>query len=310
MTIISASYKTDIPAFYGDWFRARRIAGSCEVRNAWNGKAFQVSLRDEDCSGFIFWTRNAKPFHPELERTARTHPFVVQYTITGYPRSLERSVVAADAGIADIREISVLYGGRSVVWRYDPVMITNATPVTWHIENFTRIAGALAGSVDEVVVSFAQIYRKTRRNLDRAAHETGNAWIDPEDGAKRDLLAQLNEIARQSGLALSLCAQPALEDGLTAARCIDATRLDNVAHFMGHAAVTERTPARTKAARPGCLCAQSRDIGGYETYPHRCVYCYAVGNPDKAKQAHKAHDRNAVMLGTETTSPKPEKLPA
>ncbi|MBT6310123.1 MAG: DUF1848 domain-containing protein [Rhodospirillaceae bacterium] len=310
MTIISASYKTDIPAFYGDWFRARRIAGSCEVRNAWSGKTFKVSLRDEDCSGFIFWTRNAKPFRPELDRTARTHPFVVQYTVTGYPRSLERSVAAADAGIEDIRDISVHYGGKSVVWRYDPVVITDATPAAWHIENFTRIAGALMGSVDEVVVSFAQIYRKTRRNLDRAAHETANAWVDPEDGAKRDLLARLDEIARQSGLALSLCAQPALEDGLTAARCIDATRLDRVAESLGHAPVTGSIPASNKAPRAGCLCAQSRDIGSYETCPHGCVYCYAVGDPDKAKQAHKAHDRNAAMLGTETTSPEPEKLPA
>lgn len=77
MTIISASYKTDIPAFFGDWFRARRIAGSCEVRNAWNGKTFRVSLRDADCSGFVFWTRNAAPFAAELARTAETRPFVV-----------------------------------------------------------------------------------------------------------------------------------------------------------------------------------------------------------------------------------------
>tara|TARA_R110002110_G_scaffold415612_6_gene652028 strand:- start:48593 stop:49525 length:933 start_codon:yes stop_codon:yes gene_type:complete len=310
MTIISASYKTDIPAFYGDWFRARRMAGSCEVRNAWNGKTFRVSLRDEDCSGFIFWTRNAKPFHTELARTALTRPFVVQYTVTGYPRSLERSVVAADAGIADIRTISGLYGGKSVVWRYDPVLITHATPAAWHLENFTRIAGALAGSVDSVVVSFAQIYRKTRRNLDHAAGETGNAWTDPEDNAKRDLLARLNEIAPQSGLALSLCAQPALGDGLIAARCIDAARLDAVAHSMGHAPVTGSIPARNKAPRAGCLCVQSRDIGSYETCPHGCVYCYAVGRPDKARQAHKTHDRNATMLGIQTASPEPEKSPA
>jgi len=308
MTIISASYKTDIPAFYGDWFRARRMAGSCAVRNAWNGKTFQVSLRDEDCSGFIFWTRNAKPFHSELDRTARTHPFMVQYTVTGYPRSLERSVVAADAGIADIRAISGLYGEKSVVWRYDPVVITDATPAAWHIENFARIAGALADSVDEVVVSFARIYRKTRRNLDRAAHETGNAWTDPGDDAKRDLLARLNEIAQQSGLTLSLCAQPALEDGLIAARCIDAARLDAVARAMGHAPVTGRIPASNRAPRAGCLCAHSRDIGSYETCPHGCVYCYAVGNPDRAKQTHKAHDRNTAMLGAETASREPEKF--
>lgn len=310
MTIISASYKTDIPAFYGEWFRARRMAGSCEVRNAWNGKTFRVSLRDEDCSGFVFWTRNAKPFLAELHRTAQTHPFVVQYTVTGYPRSLERSVVPASAAISNIRDISNHYGSKSIVWRYDPLVITDATPPAWHIDNFTRLAGALAGSVDEVVVSFAQIYRKTRRSLDRATRETGNAWRDPDDAAKRKLLARLNEIARQSGLTLSLCAQPALatdqEGGLTAARCIDAARLDSVAKSMGHASVS----APTKGARPGCLCSESRDIGGYETCPHGCVYCYAVGNPDKVRQTHKAHDPNAAMLGTETTPRLTEKLPA
>ena len=292
MTIISASYKTDIPAFYGDWFRARRMAGSCRVRNTWNGKTFQVSLRDEDCSGFVFWTRNAKPFRAELDRTARTHPFVVQYTVTGYPRSLERSVVGADTAISNICDVSNRYGRHSIVWRYDPVAITDATPAAWHIDNFTRLAGTIAASVDEVVVSFAQIYRKTRHNLDRAARDTGNGWTDPDNATKHDLLGRLNEIAKQNGLILSLCAQPALNDGLTAARCIDAVRLNNVARSLGHAPVS----ARTKATRPGCLCTESRDIGGYETCPHGCVYCYAVGNPNKARQAHKDHDPNAAML--------------
>ncbi|MGB0570994.1 MAG: DUF1848 family protein [Alphaproteobacteria bacterium] len=102
MTIIFASYKTDIPAFCGDWFRARRMAGSCDVRNAWNGKTFRASLRDEDCDGFVFWTRNDRPFRDELDRTAKTHPFMVQYTVTGYPRSLERAVVTTDNAVTDI----------------------------------------------------------------------------------------------------------------------------------------------------------------------------------------------------------------
>jgi hypothetical protein len=305
MTIISASYKTDIPAFYGDWFRARRMAGSCDVRNAWNGKTFRVSLRDEDCRGFVFWTRNAQPFRDELGRTAKTHPFVVQYTVTGYPRSLERAVVATDNAVADICNISECYGTEAVVWRYDPVVITDATPIDWHVENFARLAGALAADVDEVVVSFAQIYRKTRRNLEDAARETGNGWADPDATAKHDLLSQLNEIAAQNSMALTLCAQPELADGLTAARCIDAARLERVANRLGHASVNAPTK---KGTRPGCLCAEARDIGGYETCPHGCVYCYAVGNPDKARQHHKDHDPNAAMLGRQLT-PKPTENP-
>lgn len=284
--IISASYKTDVPAFYGDWFRARRIAGSCQVRNVWNGKTFQVSLRDADCSGFVFWTRNARPFAAELTHTAQTHPFVVQYTVTGYPRALERSVVPADMAIADIRRISGQFGNRAAVWRYDPVIVTDATPAGWHIDNFGRLAAELAGAVDEVVVSFAQIYRKTRRNLDRARQETGNAWRDPSDDEKRELLGQIRDIAGAHGLALSVCAQPDMAgDRLQPARCIDTDRLNHVARHLGHAPVS----ARTKGARPGCLCAESRDIGAYETCPHGCVYCYAVANPGQAKAAHRDH---------------------
>ncbi len=306
MTIISASYKTDIPAFYGNWFRARRMAGSCSVRNAWNGKTFQVSLRDQDCSGFVFWTRNAGPFRDELARTARTHPLVVQYTVTGYPRTLERAVVSANDAVADISSISRRYGTKAVVWRYDPVVVTDATPIDWHVENFSRLAGALAGHVDEVVVSFAQIYRKTRRNLEKAARETGNGWAAPDDAAKHDLLSQLHEIAGRNSLALTLCAQPELADGRAAARCIDAARLDRVAKHLGHASVS----ARTKGTRPGCLCADSRDIGSYETCPHGCVYCYAVGNPDKVRQHHKEHDPSAGMLGGRSTPQPTENSPA
>lgn len=292
--IISASYKTDIPAFYGDWFRNRRMAGSCEVRNAWNGKTFRVSLRDADCSGFVFWTRNARPFAAELERTSHTHPFIVQYTVTGYPRVLERSVVSAETAITDVRRIVERYGNRSTVWRYDPVIITDATPTAWHVGNFERLAGSLAGSVDEVVVSFAQIYRKTHRSLDRAQAKTGNAWRDPDDETKRALLARLEEIAGGAGLSLTLCTQPDLVGGqLSPARCIDADRLNAVARDLGHAPVA----ARTKGARPGCLCAKSRDIGGYDTCPHGCVYCYAVTDHNRARKSHRSHDGGSTRLG-------------
>ncbi|MBS28243.1 MAG: DNA repair photolyase [Alphaproteobacteria bacterium] len=291
--IISASYKTDVPALYGDWFRARRIAGSCQARNVWDGKMFQVSLRDADCSDFVFGTRNARPFEAELARTGHTRPFVVQYTVTGHPRALERSVVPPDTAIGDIRRISRQFGERAVVWRYDPVVLTDATPAAWHIENTGHLASELAGTVDEVVVSFAQIYRKTRRNLDRAQQETGNAWRDSSGDEKRDLLARLGDITKAQSLSLTVCAQPELAgDRLQPARCIDTERLNHVARDLGHAPVT----ARTKGARPGCLCAESRDIGAYETCSHGCVYCYAVANPDRAKAAHREHDFNAPGL--------------
>lgn len=301
--IISASYKTDIPAFYGDWFRARRLAGHCHVKNAWSGRDFKVSLRDADCSGFVFWTRNARPFRSELARTARTHPFLLQYTVTGLPRWLERSVLPPEEACADIAAITAQYGGDAVVWRYDPILLTDQTPPDWHVETFTRLSRQLSGRVNEVVVSFAQIYRKTRRNLNAATTRAAATWRDPDLAEKAELLEQLSGIASSYGMHLTACAQPALSPGFApAARCIDAARLNRVAAQRGHAPLT----ARTKGPRPGCLCAESRDIGAYNTCAHGCVYCYAVDDPVAARRAHRAHDATAENL-----SPAPvPKIPA
>jgi hypothetical protein len=276
--IVSASYRTDIPAFYGDWFLGRLQAGACDVANPYGGPAYRVPLVGPEAEGFVFWTRNIAPFGAALEAVAaRDLPFVVHYTITGYPKALEASVIPAVRSVALVRALAERYGPRAVVWRYDPLLITSLTPPQWHRETFAGLAAALAGATDEVVLSFAQVYRKTRANTERAARKHGFTWRDPAPEEKRALLAELAGLARAQGLKPTLCAQPELlDEALKAARCIDAGRLSDVA---GHT-----IEAKTKGNRPGCLCAQSRDIGAYDTCPHGCVYCYAVSHPDTAKR--------------------------
>lgn len=288
--IVSASYRTDIPAFYAAWFRRRLAQGSCQVVNPYGGAPYEVPLAGLGVDGFVFWTRNVAPFREALaELAGRGLPFVVQYTITGYPRALEISVSDAERSIDQVRWLAHTYGPRAAVWRYDPLLATSLTPPDWHRETFARLAGALAGSVDEVVMSFAQIYDKTRRNLERAARTHGFAWADPPDEEKRALLCELAGVAAGFGLTATVCAQPdLLGPGLEPARCIDAARLSDVA---GRAIV-----ARTKGNRPGCLCAESRDIGAYDTCPHGCVYCYAVRHPQAAKRSYRAHDADSPFL--------------
>ncbi len=282
--IISASYKTDIPAFYGDWFLRRLNAGHCRMVNPYGGQVHEVPLGPDSVDGFVFWTRNAQPFLGALETVAdRGFPFVVQYTITGYPRELEPSVVAAERAVALVRDLARRHGPRVVVWRYDPVFLTSLNPPDWHRERFARLASALAGACDEVVLSFAHIYDKTRANSTRAARAHGFTWSDPDPEAKQALLGDLAAIAAQSGLRATLCAQAELlVEGLEPARCIDAGRLSDLAG--------RPIAAKTKGNRPGCLCAQSRDIGAYDTCPHGCVYCYAVRRPELAKRNYQAHD--------------------
>lgn len=290
--IISASYKTDIPAFYGDWFQRRLDAGICHLVNPYSGRSHEVPLTRDSVDGFVFWTRNAAPFLESLAMVAkRGFPFAVHYTVTGYPRPLETSVTLPEQSIGVMRRLAKLYGARTVVWRYDPVILTSLTPPAWHRRNFAKLAAALAGTVDEVVLSFAQIYAKTQRNMDQAAAKHGFQWTDPSIEEKRDLLTGLAAIAAEQGLQVSLCAQPALVNagqGLAPARCIDATRLSDIAGTT--------IAATTKGNRDGCFCAESRDIGAYDSCPHGCAYCYAVRKPALAKQRYRHHDAAAMNL--------------
>lgn len=278
--IVSASYRSDIPAFYARWFEERLEAGSVAVKNPYGGAHYTVSLRPGDVAAYVFWTRNAAPFATALRRVAGDGvPFVVQFTITGYPRALESSVIDEERAVAQIRDLAGRYGARAVVWRYDPVLLTSLTPPDWHRARLARLAGLLRGSVDEVCLSFAHVYAKTRRNLGRAAEQHGFSWYDPEDAEKAALLAELSNIANDYCMAGTVCSQPDL--GGVPARCIDVGRLSDVAGRL--------VRARRKGNRPGCLCAESRDIGAYDTCPHGCVYCYAVRDRDKAVANHRRY---------------------
>lgn len=288
--IISASYRTDIPAFYADWFFARLQAGRAVVRNPYSGKPAAVDLRRENVTGFVFWTRNFGPLLARLEELQRFgRPFVVQYTITGYPRELEAAVIEPAKAVQQIRRLAAEVHPQCPVWRYDPIVTSTATPPAFHSANFQRIAAGLEGAVDEVVVSFAQLYRKTRRNLDAAARRHNLGWQDPPDEAKLEMASALAAVARSHGMRLTLCTQPQyLIPGVEEARCIDARRLARIGGIPLHVPL--------KGNRPGCACYESRDIGEYDTCPHGCAYCYAVSHRRVALARYKAHRPEAESL--------------
>lgn len=284
--IVSASYRTDIPAYYGQWFLRRLKAGFCRVANPYGGESATVSLRPGDVDGFVFWTRNPGPFAAALnELRARHLPFAVQFTVTGYPRALEAAVQKTGRAVAQFRSIVRRHGPRAAVWRYDPILFTSITTPDWHARNFAGLARALKGATDEVVVSLADDYRKTRRNLAIAAREHGFAPMPPPAGM-RGFLRGLAGIAGDCGMKFTACTEPAL--GIAPARCIDARRLSDVAG--------REIAARVRGNRPGCLCHESRDIGAYDSCAQGCVYCYAVADRDRAKRNLAVHDPRAEFL--------------
>ena len=288
--IVSASYKTDIPAFYGAWFLNRLKAGYCKMINPYGRQISTIPLTNPEVDGFVFWTRNIGPFQGILpEVTKRGFPFIVQYTITGYLRALEPSVIDWQRAVDQMRALADDFGPQVAVWRYDPVVLSSVTSAEWHIQNFTRIARKLEGATDECVISFAHSYVKTRRNMDAAAKDHEFSWSDPGAPWKQDMSEKFAAIASQWGMKLTICAQPEFASGEAGeSRCIDAARLSRV---VGHPIA-----ARQKGNRPGCACFESRDIGDYDSCPHGCVYCYAVRNRSLARARFAAHDPDSEFL--------------
>jgi hypothetical protein len=294
--IISASYKTDIPTFYGEWFMNRLRAGYCKMVNPYSRQVYRVDLTPESVDGFVFWTKNIGPFLKHLPEVQKIgYPFVVQHTITGYPRELEYRVIDYVHTVEHMRILADSYGPHVAVWRYDPIVISSLTSSDWHRNNFEKLAKSLVGTTDEVVVSFAQIYKKTRRNMDWAASEYGFNWSEHEamtPGDVRGLISELAEISRSYGMRLKICSQRAyMILGLTEeARCVDAERLERVSG----SSIADRVELRGN--RKECGCFASKDIGEYDTCPHGCVYCYAVQQRDLALRRYKAHDPAGEFL--------------
>jgi hypothetical protein len=294
--IISASYKTDIPTFYGEWFMNRLKAGYCKMVNPYSHQIYRIDLTPKSVDGFVFWTKNVGPFLKHLPEVKRMgYPFIVQYTITGYSRELEFRVIDSIHTIEHMKALADIYGSHVAVWRYDPIIISSLTPSDWHRANFEKLAQSFKGTTDEVVVSFAQIYKKTRRNMDWAANKFGFSWSDHEAmtaNSVRILISELAEISKSYGMRLKICSQRAfLTPGITAeARCVDAERLERVS---GNA-IVDRIERRGN--RKECGCFTSKDIGEYDTCPHGCVYCYAVQRRDLAVERYKAHDPEGEFL--------------
>lgn len=292
--IVSASRRTDIPAFYAPWFEHRLRVGSCEVANPFNPKQVaRVSLRREDVDAFVFWTRHARPFLGVLPRLeAAGHRMVFQYTITGYGPPVERRTPSVPAAVAAFRELAAGLPAGAVVWRYDPILVGPAFSRSRHAETFGRIAAGLEGHARRVVVSVVDLYAKTRRRMGRVLRWREDLHPDPAAWpGLDDLLRHLVSIARDHGLRVEACAEPRdlAPLGIAPTKCVDDALL---AALYGGAWPT----AKDRGQRPACRCIPSRDIGRNDTCRFGCRYCYATRSDDVARARHAAHDPWAARL--------------
>jgi Domain of unknown function (DUF1848) len=278
MHIISASRRTDIPAFHAEWFMKRIRDCSVEVASPFGGKRFEVSLDPSDVIAIVFWTKNPSPLLPYLdELVERGHCFTFLYTVNNYPIWLEPNVPELGHTLEIAKNMTQRYSSSVIRWRYDTIVLTEVLNRKWHIRNFDYLCAKLSAYVRECIFSFCDYYKKTTRNMERMAPN----YYRPDDEECKAMAEELAGIARSRGITLSSCAHDFLvSDSISKARCIDPAFLTQVVDSESR----KRSLAELKAAptRRECGCAASRDIGAYDTCLHGCAYCYANTNPELA----------------------------
>lgn len=301
MRVISASRRTDIPAFYSRWLLERLRDGFCHWINPFGGQVYRTSLAADDVIALVFWTRDPRPLLgrlEELDALGFGGRYYFHLTLTAYPRSLEPFVADADALLPAVRGLSSALGPARLIWRYDPILLTDGGPFTpeWHVRQFERLAAALDGLVDSCNFSFATYYAKTSRRLDRVARSLGVSFLaEPGLELRLQLVDALASIARGHGIRMCSCCGPDLVPaGVGRGHCVDAVLLQ---------ALRPDLDLRLAAAptRTDCGCVESTDIGAFDTCLFGCEYCYATVSQAAAQTRHRVHDPSDTVLWRPST---------
>lgn len=293
--IISASRRTDIPAFYAAWFMNRVRAGYCTVPNPFNPRQVGcVSLQPEDVDVIVFWTRNARPLMASLdELDDRGYRYYFQYTILAYPRLLETKTPPVETAIKTFRRLSERIGPERVIWRYDPIVFSSLTDATFHRKRFAWLAEQLRGLTRRVVISIVDGYRKVQSRLHKLVAQ-GVTIPDQtlEQIADFDgLMYGLVETAMRCEMEIVSCAEELdlTRYGVQPGKCVDDALIARV--FNLHLNLKKDTGQRN-----ACGCVASRDIGMYDSCLFGCQYCYANRNFARSAANYAAHDRESPSL--------------
>ena len=288
---VSASRRTDIPAFYPSWFSNRLDAGYAEYMTARSRQRYRCSLRPENVTHFAFWTKNPKPFLPVLAEVLEIgYPVLWNVTITGIGGTkVEPHVPSVKAVVASVRQLSQMVPPSAIMWRYDPIFVSDLYGQDFHVETFTRLAGELVGHVDRIAVSFlGSCYaRQVQPDLQCYQNETGDQVNVVPLAQQVNLAGRLHGIAQAAGLQLTVCCSPELqqETGYPPTGCNSFAWARRV-----YPELEKARSLKSKPTRVGCECDDERDIGVYDTCIHGCRYSYGSKSYADALANFKKHD--------------------
>ncbi len=282
--IINAGMRTDIPGFFSEWFYNRIKEGFVCVRNPYYPEQvtrYLLSPEVVDCISFC--TKNPAPMLERLEEIKDFQQFWF-VTITPYGKDIEPHVPKMEQVIEDMKRLSGKVGVNAVSWRYDPIFITEKYSLDFHVESFEKMAKELSGFVDNCVISFIDLYQKTKRNFPEAKEMTKE---------EREAIGQkFAEIGKNYGIQIRSCCEGTelAKYGIDIRGCMTKKIIERA---IGSAL---EMPRSKKSAREECDCLLGSDIGMYNTCGHGCIYCYANYDRETVEQNRRKHNPNSPFL--------------
>lgn len=281
--ILNTGSRTDIPAYYSDWFYHRIKAGYVLVRNPYYPTQItKYRLSPDVIDVMVFCTKNPQPMLDRLSLLSAFDTFWF-VTITPYGAEIEPHVPPKEQVIASFRQLSAAVGSSRISWRYDPVFITDKYSVACHIEQFHQMAEALFGYTTQCVVSFIDLYEKTKRNF---------RGIRSVTSREQDTLTEaFSQIAKRNDLQIHLCCEnkSLVRENVDADGCMSKTVFEKA---LG----CRLDVPKKKAARSECSCLLGADIGAYNTCEHGCLYCYANYDKETVAKNRKLHNALSPLL--------------
>ena len=286
--VVSASRATDIPAFYADWFFHRLEKGYVRWRNPFSGQDSYVSF--DNTRFIVFWSKNPQPLLPYLSvLKKRRIGCYIQFTLNDYEvEGLEPNVPPLAQRIDTFRRFVDALGMGAVVWRFDPLILTDRMNIDILLEKIASIADSLAAYTEKLVFSFADIelYKKVSRNL----RQTGINYREWTEESMHEFTARLSTLNRRNwNFSIATCAERVdlAEYGIEHNRCIDPQLISRLASDDAILQNFLYNAQTDSGQRKACGCILSKDIGAYNTCPHGCLYCYANTSPPSARANYK-----------------------
>lgn len=281
--ILHTGLRTDIPAFYSEWFANRLKEGYVLVRNPYNPELVtKYCISPEVVDVISFCTKNPAPFLPymDLLKEYGQYWFV---TITPYGKDIEPKVPDKEAVMKDFVRLSEKVGCHAIGWRYDPIFLSDTYTIERHVAEFAHMAEHLAGYTDTCVISFIDLYKKVERNFPEVSE------VRAED--RVFLAKEFVQIGKMHGITIKSCA----EGTELAPYGVDCGGCMTVETFERAIGCTLRVPNR-KSARPECGCLLGCDIGAYNTCEHLCKYCYANYDARAVMRNRRLHNPKSPLL--------------